>query len=305
MMAAQHVRIVEVGPRDGLQSEAVTVSVANRIRLIDALSDCGLSTIEVGSFVSPRHVPQMDGTGEVFAGIRRKPGTSYPVLVPNVMGMTKAIEAGVEEVAVFLSATESFSQRNINCSIEKSLERASEVVGLALSHQIRVRAYVSCTLGCPYEGEVALGSVVCLAERLTGMGCYEISLSDTIGVGQPEQAREMVQAVALSVGVEKLAVHFHDTFGRALENVLACLDAGISVVDSAIGGLGGCPFAPGSKGNFATERLVAMLNGMGVITGVDFGKLTELVETMSKMLTTPHIVLGDNGNVGLASASGY
>lgn len=282
-----YVRIVEVGPRDGLQNEASIVPVSSRIKLIEALSDCGLSTIEAGSFVSPRNVPQMVGTGDVLAGLKRKSGITYTVLVPNVIGMNLAISAGVEEVSVFLSATESFSQRNINCSIQQSLRRATEVVKLAQAHRIRVRAYISCTLGCPYENNVPLRATVDLAERLAEMGCYEIALSDTIGVGWPQQASEMVRAVAGSVPIANLAVHFHDTSGRALANVLACLEVGVTVVDSAIGGLGGCPYAPGAKGNLSTERLLAMLNGLGIETGVDPDKLMKLSCLLQTIIAIP------------------
>jgi hydroxymethylglutaryl-CoA lyase len=278
------VRIVEVGPRDGLQSEAAILSVQQRIRLIDALSDCGFQTIEAGSFVSPRYVPQMADTADVLAGIRRAPGVRYPVLVPNLTGMSMALAAPVDEVAIFLSATESFSQRNINCSIEQSMQRARDVITLSLSAGIRVRGYVSCALGCPYEGAVPLSSVVHVSERLAEMGCYEISLADTIGVGHPEQARHMIRAVVSAIPVERLAVHFHDTFGRALENVLICLEEGVSVVDSAVGGLGGCPYAPGARGNLATERLVSILDDIGVKTGIDVNRLAEVVKMIGTTL---------------------
>lgn len=283
-MQSADVRIVEVGPRDGLQNEPHILSVRERILLIDALSKAGLTTIEAGSFVSPRRIPQMADTGEVLAGIRRAAGVRYPVLVPNLTGMEQALAAGVDEVAVFLSATESFSQRNINCSIATSVDRAAAVVDLAHAHGVRVRGYVSCVLGCPYEKEVSLPAVVDVAERLATMGCYEISLGDTIGAGKPEQARAMVRAVAEAVPREKLAIHFHDTFGRALENVLACMDEGIVVIDSAIGGLGGCPYAPGASGNLATEELVEMLDRIGVKSGVDMGELMNAAKTAETLL---------------------
>jgi hydroxymethylglutaryl-CoA lyase len=263
------IRIVEVGPRDGLQNESRSVSVAQRIALIDALSASGLTAIEAGSFVSPRRVPQMAGSGAVLQGITRVPGVRYPVLVPNAIGMEGAIRAAADEVALFLSATESFSQRNINCSIAESLERAAAVVAMARPHDIRVRAYISCVLGCPYEGAVPLANVVALAGQLAALGCYEISLGDTLGAGTAWQAREMVRAVAGAVPIGQLAIHFHDTFGQALANVLACLEAGIAVIDSAVGGLGGCPYAEGASGNLATEDLLYMLDGLGVRTGVD------------------------------------
>jgi hydroxymethylglutaryl-CoA lyase len=278
------IKIVEVGPRDGLQSETTIIPVQQRIQLIDALSDCGFQTIEAGSFVSPHYVPQMADTADVLAGIRRVPGVSYPVLVPNLMGMNMAVAAQVDEIAIFLSATESFSQRNINCSIEQSLERARDVITLSLAEGIQVRGYVSCALGCPYEGDVPLSSVVHVSERLSTMGCYEVSLADTIGVGYPEQARQMIKAVASAIPVERLAVHFHDTFGRALGNVLACLEQGVSVVDSAVGGLGGCPYAPGARGNLATERLVSMLDDVGVKCGIDANRLADVVEMIGATL---------------------
>ncbi|MDG2535895.1 hydroxymethylglutaryl-CoA lyase [Sphingomonas sp. HITSZ_GF] len=277
MSRPSKVRIVEVGPRDGLQNEPRTVPVAQRIGLIDALSQAGLSSIEAGSFVSPRAVPQMADTDQVLRGIAYAPGARYPVLVPNAIGMRNAIAAGAREVAVFLSATESFSQRNINCSIEDSLERAAEVAAMVVPHGIRVRGYVSCVLGCPYEGAVPVAAVVRVAERLQALGCYEISLGDTIGVGTPQQAQDMVRAVAQVVPVERLALHFHDTYGQALANVLACLETGVSVVDSAAGGLGGCPYAAGASGNLATEDLLYMLEGLGVETGVSMARLLDAV----------------------------
>lgn len=278
------VRIVEVGPRDGLQNEQRIVPVEQRIMLVDALSKAGLGAIEIGSFVSPRRVPQMAGTAAVLAGIRRAPGVRYPVLVPNLTGMEAALAAGAEEVAVFLSATESFSRSNLNCTIAQSFDRAAAVVELAQVHSIRVRGYVSCVLGCPFEQDVPLPAVVRVAARLAAMGCHEISLGDTIGAGTPAQARAMVKAVAGDVPEERLAVHFHDTSGRALDNVRACLEEGIRMVDSAVAGLGGCPYAPGASGNLATEELVAMLDGLGVRSGVDMGALMEAVDIVEGVL---------------------
>jgi hydroxymethylglutaryl-CoA lyase len=222
----------------------------------------------------------MSGTDAVLSGIRRTPGSRYPVLVPNAMGMERAIAAGADEVAVFVSATESFSQRNINCSIATSLERVSEVVRRARDHFVRVRGYVSCVMGCPYEGAVPLRAVAELAGKLAELGCYEISLGDTIGVGTPRQAQEMVKAVASVVPTDRLAIHYHDTFGQALANVLACLEAGVNVVDSAVGGLGGCPYAAGASGNLATEDLLYMLDGLGVTSGVDMGRLLDAAELL-------------------------
>ncbi len=273
MTPLAEIRIVEVGPRDGLQNERWCFPARQRADLIDILSRSGVPAIEVGSFVSPRRVPQMANSDAVLAGIRRAPGVAYSVLVPNVKGMEAALAAGADEVAVFLSATESFSRRNINCSIAESLDRAGEVITLARAKAVRVRGYVSCVLGCPYEQDVPLAAVARVAEGLAALGCYEISLGDTIGVGTPERARAMVQTVAAAVPVSRLAVHFHDTFGRGLANVLACLDDGIAVVDASVGGLGGCPYAPGSSGNLATEELVAALDRLGVRSGVDLDTL--------------------------------
>jgi len=267
------VRIVEVGPRDGLQNEAAIVPLAAKVALIEALAAAGLTTIESGSFVSPKWVPQMGDTAEVMAAIRRVPGVRYPVLVPNLKGLDGALAAHVDEIAVFGAASESFSQKNINCSIAESLERFRPVVEAALANGIRVRGYVSCVLGCPYEGEIAPAAVARVAKALADMGCYEISLGDTIGTGTPLKAQAMIRAVAEVVPIERLAVHFHDTWGQALANILACLELGVAVVDSAVAGLGGCPYAKGATGNVATEDVVYMLDGMGIATGVDLTKL--------------------------------
>ena len=273
MMLPKAVRIVEVGPRDGLQNEAAVVPLAAKVDLIEALAEAGLKTVESGSFVSPKWVPQMADTAEVLAAIKRVPGVAYPVLVPNLKGLEAAVAAGVEEIAVFGAASESFSRKNINCSIAESLERFRPVVEAALAKGIRVRGYVSCVLGCPYEGEIAPDAVAAVSKALADMGCYEISLGDTIGVGTPLKAQAMVAAVATLVPVERLAVHFHDTWGQALANILACLELGVAVVDSAVAGLGGCPYAKGATGNVATEDVVYMLDGMGIRTGVDLMKL--------------------------------
>ena len=267
------VRIVEVGPRDGLQNEASVVPLAAKVDLIEALAEAGLKTVESGSFVSPKWVPQMADTAEVLAAIKRVPGVAYPVLVPNLKGLEAAVAGGVEEIAVFGAASESFSRKNINCSIAESLERFRPVVEAALARGIRVRGYVSCVLGCPYEGEIAPDAVASVSKALADMGCYEISLGDTIGVGTPLKAQAMVAAVATLVPVDRLAVHFHDTWGQALANILACLELGVAVVDSAVAGLGGCPYAKGATGNVATEDVVYMLDGMGIRTGVDLMKL--------------------------------
>ena len=267
------VRIVEVGPRDGLQNEPAIVPMAVKVALIEALVEAGLKTVESGSFVSPKWVPQMADTAEVMAAITRVSGVSYPVLVPNLKGLEGALAAGVDEIAVFGAASESFSQKNINCSISQSLERFRPVVEAALAKGIRVRGYISCVLGCPYEGEIAPDAVARVAKALFDMGCYEISLGDTIGTGTPLKAQAMIHAVAAVVPIGKLAVHFHDTWGQALANILACLELGVAVVDSAVAGLGGCPYAKGATGNVATEDVVYMLDGMGIRTGVDLTKL--------------------------------
>lgn len=287
MTGPADIRIVEVGPRDGLQNEARIVSVEQRIALIDALSATGLGAIEVGSFVSPKRVPQMADSDAVLHRIAPVAGVRYPVLVPNRIGMEHAIAAGAREIALFLSATETFSHRNINCSIATSLDRAAQVTEMARAHGIRIRAYVSCVLGCPYEGAVAPAAVATLAEQLTRLGCDEISLGDTIGVGTPQQARAMVRAVAAEVPVERLALHFHDTCGQALANVLACLDLGVVTIDSAAGGLGGCPYAAGSSGNLATEDLLYMLDGMGLHSGVDLERLLDAVAVIEHDLGIP------------------
>lgn len=267
------VRIVEVGPRDGLQNEKNTVSAETKTTFINMLSDSGLKNIEAGAFVSPKWVPQMADTDMVYAAIDKKPGVSYPVLVPNDKGMASAVTAGVKEIAVFAAASESFSQKNINCTIAESLERFRPVMEEAKKHGIKVRGYVSCVLGCPYEGEIKPEAVVKVAKALHDMGCYEISLGDTIGTGTPVKTRELLQAVKKEVPVASLAVHFHDTYGQALANILVALEEGVSVVDSAAGGLGGCPYAKGATGNVATEDVLYMLHGMGIETGVDLTKV--------------------------------
>lgn len=270
----QSVKIVEVGPRDGLQNE-VPVTLEDKIKLINSLSETGLQVIESGSFVSPKWVPQMAGSAEIFSKISRKTNVSYPALTPNMKGYEDAIRAGVDEVAIFGAASESFSQKNINCSIAESLQRFEPIMAQAKLENVKVRGYVSCVLGCPYEGNIDINNVVNVAQTLYKMGCYEISLGDTIGVGTPIQAKAMLQAVAEVVPIEHLAVHFHDTYGQALANIYACLELGVSVIDSAVAGLGGCPYAKGASGNVATEDVVYMLTGMGIEHGVDLTKLTQ------------------------------
>lgn len=287
MATPRAVRIVEVGPRDGLQNEALVLPVATRVAFIEALANSGLSTIEAGSFVSPAWVPQMADSDQVLAAIRRRDGVGYPVLVPNMKGYTLARAAGATEIAVLAAASETFSQKNTNCSLTQGLERCRSVLASAADDGIRVRGYVACTLGCPYEGQVPVERVVSIAAALFAAGCEEISLGDTIGVGTPTTARNMLLGVADRVPMACLAVHFHDTYGQALANILACLECGVSVVDSAVGGLGGCPYARGASGNVATEDLLYMLNGMGVTTGVDMDGLLAAGQLISAALDRP------------------
>ena len=284
MSLPAHVRIVEVSPRDGLQNEAGLVSVDDKLALIDALADAGARTIEAGSFVAPKWVPQMAGTDEMFARLQRRPGVIYQALVPNLQGCERALTAGVPEVAVFAAASESFSRKNTNASIAEVLARFAPVLAQARAANIPVRGYVSCVLGCPYEGAVAPQAVAGLARQLLDMGCYEISLGDTIGVGTPSAARALVQTVAKQVPARQLALHFHDTYGQALANIHACLDLGVTVIDSAVAGLGGCPYARGASGNVATEDVVYMLHGMGIETGLDLPKLAAAGRQISKVL---------------------
>ncbi len=280
----QSVRIVEVGPRDGLQNEKEIVSVETKVAFINLLSETGMKTIEAGAFVSPKWVPQMADTDKVYAAISKKTGVSYPVLVPNDRGMESAVAAGVKEIAVFAAASETFSRKNINCSIAESLERFKPVMAAAKKHGIKVRGYVSCVLGCPYEGEIAPAAVVKVAKALHDMGCYEISLGDTIGTGTPEKTRVLLQAVKKEIPLAALAVHFHDTYGHALANIRVALEEGIAVVDSSVSGLGGCPYAKGASGNVATEAVLHMLDGMGIEAGVDAKKLAAAGKFISEAL---------------------
>ncbi|MGS0682383.1 hydroxymethylglutaryl-CoA lyase [Shewanella sp. 125m-7] len=279
----QQVSIFEVGARDGLQNEK-PVTTQDKIILIEDLVAAGVKRIEAASFVSPKWVPQMADSGDVLKNISRKDNVRYSALTPNLKGLELALDAGADEVAIFGAASESFSQRNINCSIAESIERFMPVMALAKAKNIPVRGYVSCTLGCPYEGEIAVSEVARVSELLYKMGCYEISLGDTIGVGTPLNARRMVEAVAQVVPVEKLALHFHDTYGQALANILACLETGVSVIDSSVAGLGGCPYAKGASGNLATEDLVYMLHGLGIETGIDLTKLASAGNKISHAL---------------------
>lgn len=271
----KRVKIVEVGPRDGLQNEKQFIEASDKIALIDMLADAGLDYVESGSFVSPKWVPQMATSSEVFKGISRKDGVTYAALTPNMKGFEAAVDSGADEVAIFGAASEAFSQKNINCSIAESLERFEPVVAAAKERGLKVRGYVSCVVGCPYDGFIAPEKVAEVAEQLYQMGCYEISLGDTIGVGTPASVQNMLTAVSTKVQVDKLAVHFHDTYGQALANIYAALQMGVSVVDSAVAGLGGCPYAKGASGNVATEDVVYMLNGLGIETGIDFNKLLD------------------------------
>lgn len=278
------VRIVEVGPRDGLQNEKTNVATADKIELIDRLSATGLRSIEATSFVSPKWVPQLADAAEVLAGIHRRPGVRYPVLVPNEQGYARARSAGVDEIAVFTAASEEFNRRNINASIDESLQRFVPVMERARADGVAVRGYVSTVLGCPYQGEVPLADVVRVARALHDMGCYEVSLGDTIGVGTPGKARAMLLAVAQEVPISALAVHFHDTYGQALANILACLEEGVAVVDSAVSGTGGCPYAKGASGNVASEDVVYMLHGLGIETGIDLPALAETGRWLAALL---------------------
>jgi hydroxymethylglutaryl-CoA lyase len=287
MMLPKRVKMVEVGPRDGLQNEKTIVPTAVKIALIDRLSATGLPAIETTSFVSPKWVPQMADNAQVMAGISRKAGVVYPVLVPNLAGLEGALACGVEEIAVFASASELFSRKNINCSVAESLERFAAVIAGAQKHRVRVRGYLSCVLGCPYEGKVAPATVARVAARLLELGCYEISLGDTIGVGTPGQAQTLIDVVAAQVPVEKLAAHFHDTYGQALTNIFAVLERGVAVVDSSVAGLGGCPYAAGAAGNVASEDLLYMLNGLGIATGVDLSALVAAGHYISRELGRP------------------
>ena len=267
------VKLVEVGPRDGLQNEARPIALQDKIRLIDDLSRAGLRYIESGSFVSPKWTPQMAGSAEVFAGLTRQPGVTYAALTPNLRGLEDALAAGADEVAVFAAASESFSQKNINCSIAESLTRFAPLMTLAASKGVRVRGYVSCVLGCPYEGRIAPEQVAAVAAELSAMGCHEISLGDTIGVGTPTATRHMLNAVARRVPRSHLAGHYHDTYGQALANIYASLLEGIAIFDSSVAGLGGCPYAKGATGNVATEDVVYLLDGMGIECGVNLTAL--------------------------------
>ena len=275
MELPQRVRIVEVGPRDGLQNEPQSVPTATKVELVERLADAGLPAVEATAFVSPKWVPQMADHAAVLKAVRRKPGVAYPVLVPNMKGFEAAAAAGADEIAVFGAASETFSRKNINASVAESLERFAPVCEAARARSIRVRGYISCVVGCPYEGVVKPEAVAEVAKRLAAMGCYEISLGDTIGVGTPGNVKRMIEAVAREVPIAKLAAHLHDTYGQALANLYAALELGVATVDSSVAGLGGCPYAKGASGNVATEDVVYMLDGLGIETGVDLAKVFE------------------------------
>jgi isopropylmalate/homocitrate/citramalate synthase len=284
MSFPHHVKIVEVSPRDGLQNESQIIPAKVKIDFINQLSVTGLPVIETTSFVSPKWIPQLADNSEVFKGIEKIANVSYPALVPNIQGLESAIASGVKEIAVFTTPSEQFSLKNTNCSVAESMHRISEVVEIAKKKRIRIRAYLSCVLGCPYEGKIAPEKVGELGEALLRMGCYEISLGDTIGVGTPPKIKRLLEIVSRHVPLKYLAVHFHDTFGQALVNIYSALEFGIGVIDASVAGLGGCPYAKGASGNVATEDVIYMLQGMGIETGVDLKKLIEAGRFISKQL---------------------
>lgn len=284
----QKVRLVEMGPRDGLQNEPARVSADVKVAFVERLAEAGLPSVEAGSFVSPRRVPQMADSAEVFRRIRRRPGVSYPALVPNLKGLEAALESGVGEVAVFVSASEGFSQRNIACSMEESLERFAPVAREALSHGVTLRGYVSCVIACPYDGPVTPRQVAVMAERLMELGCSEVSLGDTIGVGTADAVKRVIAATARRIPRERIAMHFHDTYGQGVANVLTSLEEGIAVFDSSVAGLGGCPFAEGASGNVATEDVLHLLGGLGIETGIDPLKVAAVGAWISAELNRPN-----------------
>lgn len=287
MNLPKKVRIVEVGPRDGLQNEKQAIPTAAKIQLIENLVDAGLTYIEAGSFVNPKWVPQMADSGEVFSGIARKPGVTYAALTPNLQGYERAIAVNVDEVAIFAAASEAFSQKNINCSISESIQRFQTLIDAAQTQQIPVRGYISCVVGCPYSGAVDVQTVASIAKELLAMGCYEISLGDTIGVGTAGQIKRLIDTLARDIPIEKIAAHMHDTYGQALANIYAALEMGVSVIDSSVAGLGGCPYAVGATGNVATEDVVYLLDGLGIEHGVDLEKLIKAGNTISAVLNKP------------------
>lgn len=284
MMLPKYVQIYEVGPRDGLQNESQAIPTSVKIELIERLANAGFTHVEATSFVSPKAVPQMADHAEVMAGIKRKEGVVYPVLVPNVRGMEAALKADAQTVAVFAAASESFSLKNINCSIKESFARFQPIMAMAQKASIPVRGYVSCVVGCPYEGDIAPSAVAKVVSELYEVGCYQISLGDTIGVGTPEQVRNMLEAVTKVVSAEHLALHFHDTHNRALENIRVGLEMGIQVIDTSVAGLGGCPYAPGASGNVASEAVLSMLHELGIETGIDLANVIDTARFISSHL---------------------
>ncbi|MGB5063978.1 MAG: hydroxymethylglutaryl-CoA lyase [Candidatus Competibacter sp.] len=295
------VKIVEVGPRDGLQNEPRIIATATKVELIARLGKAGLKTIEATSFVSPKWVPQMADNAAVMAAIERLPGVAYPVLTPNLQGFEAALTAGAREVAVFGAASESFSQNNIHCSIAESLKRFEPVMAAARQAGVRVRGYVSCALGCPYEGNVQPAAVAQVAGVLFDMGCYEVSLGDTIGVGTPEAAKRLIEAVNARVPLDRIAGHYHDTYGMAIANIYASLQCGITVFDASVAGLGGCPYAKGASGNVATEDVVYLLNGLGIATGIDLDTLIDCSAWISAALGRPPASKVARARIGLSS----
>ena len=294
-MKDNKVKIVEVGPRDGLQNEKIIISTEIKIELIERLADAGLKNIESASFVSPKWVPQMGDASQVMQGIKRQRDVTYSALVPNLKGMQWAIDAGVQEIAIFSAASEAFCQKNINCSIAESLDRFAGIVDLAKQHNIAVRGYVSTVLGCPYQGDVAPEQVATLTKQLFEMGCYEISLGDTIGVGTPNKVKKMLEIVAHDLPMDQLAVHFHDSYGQAIVNIYAAIEMGVRSIDSSVAGLGGCPYAKGASGNVSSEDLVYLLNGLGLESGIDLNKLVAIGHWISDHLNKPN-----NSKVALA-----
>ncbi len=288
MNLPSRIKIVEVGPRDGLQNEKAIVPTETKIALIDRLAEAGLKVIEATSFVSPKWVPQMGDNSAVLAGIRRAPGVTYTALTPNLQGFDGAVQAGANEVAIFGAASESFSRKNINCSIAESLKRFEPIVSAASALEIPVRGYVSCVVGCPYEGSIAPEQAAAVAKTLFDMGCYEVSLGDTIGVGNPASIARMIEACARAVPITKLAGHYHDTYGMAIANIHTSLQLGMAVFDSSIAGLGGCPYAQGASGNVATEDVVYLLHGLGIETGTDLAKLAVIGNWVSSALNRPN-----------------
>ena len=287
MNLPDQVKIVEVGPRDGLQNEDQRLTSNQRVRFINMLEACGLQNIEAGSFVRPDRVPQMAGTEQVISQLNLEGETHFPVLVPNTKGLEDALACGVKEIAIFAAASETFSQKNINCSIEESIRRFTRVVNTALHQGIRVRGYISCVMGCPYEGNISSNTVIETAIKLIDLGCYEISLGDTIGTGTPLQTFELMEKIQKNIPRQQLAVHFHDTYGQALANIFSALQTGISVIDASVAGLGGCPYARGASGNVATEDVVFMLNGLGIHHGIDLEKLISAGRIICEQLKRP------------------